>query len=92
MILDAFFTAPAKSPYKSQVKRLLQVNQGEMTREALQNALDLQDRKSFRERYLKPSLAEELIEMTIPDKLNSGLQQYRLTDMGQQWLHDCVGE
>jgi hypothetical protein len=71
---------------------LLQVIQGEMTREALQKALDLQDRKSFRERYLKPSLAEELIEMTIPDKPNSRLQQYRLTDKGQQWLHDRVGE
>ena len=38
MILDA---VSATTP---QVKRLLQVLQGEMTREALQNALDLQDR------------------------------------------------
>jgi hypothetical protein len=53
-----------------------------MSREALQKALNLQDRKSFRERYLKPSLAEGLIEMTIPDKPNSSLQKYRLTDKG----------
>ena len=94
MILDAVSTAaPQVAPQVTpQVKRLLQVLQGEMTREALQNALDLQDRKSFRERYLKPSLAEELIEMTIPGKPNSRLQQYRLTDKGQQWLHDRVGE
>gem|GEM_PF-6281349 len=39
MILDAVST-PAP-----QAKRLLQIIQGEMTREALQNALDLQDRK-----------------------------------------------
>lgn len=86
MIFDAVSTAaPQVAPQVTpQVKRLLQVLQGEMTREALQNALDLQDRKSFRERYLKPSLAEELIEMTIPDKPNSRLQQYRLTDKGQQ--------
>jgi len=24
--------------------------------------------------------------MTIPDKLNSRLQKYRLTDKGRQWL------
>jgi len=94
MILDAVATAaPQVAPHVTpQVKRLLQVLQGEMTREALQHALDLQDRKSFRERYLKPSLAEELIEMTIPDKPNSRLQQYRLTGKGRQWRPDCGGE
>ena len=57
-----------------------------MSREALQAALALQDRKSFRERYIKPALDESLIEMTIPDKPNSRLQKYRLTDKGRQWL------
>ena len=59
---------------------------GEMTREALQHALGLQDRKSFRERYLNPALAAELIEMTIPDKPNSRLQKYRHTDKGRHWV------
>jgi hypothetical protein len=59
---------------------------GEMSREALQGLLQLQDRKSFRDRYLKPALADGLIEMTIPDKPNSRLQQYRLTDKGRQWM------
>ncbi len=54
--------------------------------------LDMQDRKSFRERYLKPALVDGLIEMTIPDKPNSRLQKYRLTDKGQQWLHERVDE
>ena len=32
---------------------------------------------------VKPALADSLIEMTIPDKPNSRLQKYRLTDKGQ---------
>jgi DNA-binding PadR family transcriptional regulator len=55
-----------------------------MGREALQSALGLADRKSFRERYLRPALDDGLIEMTIPDKPNSRLQKYRLTDKGRQ--------
>jgi len=62
------------------------VIKGEMSREALQSALNLQDRKSFSGRYLKPALEDGLIEMTIPDKPNSRLQKYRLTDKGRQWL------
>ena len=92
MILDTVTTtAPQVSPQISpqvspQVSELLAAIRGEMGREALQSALGLSDRKSFRERYLKPALAEGLIEMTIPDKPNSRLQKYRLTDKGRQWL------
>lgn len=69
-----------------QVVQLLEVIRGEMTREELQSILELRDRQSFRKLYLKPALAEGLIEMTIPDKPNSRLQRYRLTDKGHQWL------
>jgi Fic family protein len=75
--------APQVAP---QVGELLAAIQGEMGRTALQIALGLADRKSFRERYLKPALDESLIEMTIPDKPNSRLQKYRLTVKGRQWL------
>ena len=77
-----------KSALKSppQVGALLAVIEGEMGRAALQSALGLSDRKSFRERYLKPALDGGLIEMTIPDKPNSRLQKYRLTDKGHHWL------
>ena len=54
-----------------------------MSREALQDALELQDRKSFRERYLKPALEQGLIQMSVPDKPNSRLQRYRLTESGR---------
>lgn len=87
-ILDAIRSvAPQVAPHVTpQVERLLRGLRGEMSREALQQALGLQDRKSFRERYLKPALAEGLIEMSIPDKPNSRLQRYRLTDTGRAVL------
>ncbi|MDQ6954991.1 MAG: Fic family protein [Mariprofundaceae bacterium] len=78
-VLDAVLQAtPQDSRQVSpQVKNLLDVMIGEMSRAALQHALGLRDRKSFRERYLKPALAQGMIEMTHPDKPHSKLQKYR---------------
>ena len=75
--------APHVTP---QVGELLATLDGEMSREELQVALKLSDRKSFRERYLKPALAGGLIEMTVPDRPSSRLQKYRLTGFGRRWL------
>lgn len=88
MVRDAIrTTAPQVTPQVTpQVGRLLAVIEGEMTRDVLQDLLELQDRKSFQARYLKPALAEALIEMTIPNKPNSRLQKYRLTEKGRRWL------
>ena len=88
MIFDAVIaSAPqATHPVTPQVGQLLLVMDGEMSREALQDLLHLQDRKSFRARYLRPALADEFIKMTIPDKPNSPLQRYQLTEKGRQWL------
>ena len=79
--------APQVTP---QVGALLAALRGAMTRQELQTALNLAERTSFRERYLKPALDDGLIEMTVPDKPNSRLQRYRLTEGGRQWLaeHD----
>ena len=81
MILDAVATsAPQVTPQVTpQVRELPAAIRGEMSRESLQSVLGLSDRKSFRERYLNPALADGLIEMTIPEKPNSRLQKYRLT-------------
>lgn len=65
-----------------QVKQLLIIMKDELSRESLQNALGLKDRKSFRQRYLLPALEQGLIEMTLPDKPSSSLQKYRLTKNG----------
>lgn len=75
--------APQVTP---QVGDLVTAIGGPMSRDALQTALGLRDRKSFRERYLQPAIAAGLIEMTRPDKPNSRLQQYRLTERGRHWL------
>lgn len=75
MILDAVTTStPQVAPQVTpRVGELLQTIVGEMSSKTLQTALGLADRKSFRERYLKPALDDGLIEMTIPDKPGSRL-------------------
>ena len=57
-----------------------------LLREELQARLNLSDRKSFTERYLKPALSLDLIEMTVPAKPRSRLQRYRLTPAGRKLL------
>lgn len=86
MVLGVVTTPQVAPQVTPQVGELMAAIQGEMGRNALQSVLGLSDRKSFRERYLKPALADGLIEMTIPDKPNSRLQKYRLTDKGRRWL------
>jgi hypothetical protein len=63
---------------------LLKHVRGEVSSATLQAALGLVDRKSFRERYLRSALDAGLIAMTRPDKPNSRLQCYYLTELGEQ--------
>jgi ATP-dependent DNA helicase RecG len=86
-------TTPQVPPQVTpQVGRLVAVVQGEMSREAMQEAIGIKDRKDFRMRYLRPALAAGLVEMTIPTKPNSRLQKYRLTGKGRRLMrrHDRV--
>ena len=59
------------------VKKLLGVIKGEMSRAELMRKLRLKDEKHFREAYLHPGLEAGLIEMTIPNKPKSRAQKYR---------------
>lgn len=65
-----------------QVEELIIVLDNEMGSLEVQQKLDLFDREHLRLSYLNPELELGLIEMTIPDKPNSSLQKYRLTQLG----------
>jgi hypothetical protein len=63
-----------------------------MKRSEAQIALNLKGQANFRDRYLNPALNLQLIEMTIPDKPQSRLQKYRLTEKGKAWLEKNIGK
>jgi len=71
-----------------QMAALLSVFRGEMGRDELLAALGLKDRKNLREVYLKPALADGIIEMSRPDALQSKRQTYRLTEKGKALFQD----
>lgn len=74
---------PQVTPQVKKLLLLLADNDEPLSREALLAQLGLKDRKSFSARYLAPALAHDWVEMTLPDKPNSRLQRYRLTEAGR---------
>ncbi len=71
-----------------EVRRLLAVLQGEMSRKALMRALQLRDAEHFRRHYLKPSLEGGWVEMTQPQSPRSPTQRYRLTPRASAWIEE----
>jgi len=65
-----------------QVKKLIMIFKGDLTREELQKKLELNDKENFRKLYLIPGLENNLIEMTNPDERNNTNQKYHLTSKG----------
>ncbi len=58
------------------------------SRKALMEKLGLKGRDNFEKLYLAPALTAQWVERTIPDKPNSRLQKYRLTEAGRRRLQD----
>ncbi len=65
-------------PDKTSVDRLLSaLGNGTLSAAELMERLGLAHRPTFRKNYLNPTLEQNLIERTIPDKPNSKNQKYR---------------
>lgn len=71
----------------TQVEKLLRaIESGPQSREELQSASGLANRRHFQRFYMEPLITSGWIERTIPDKPNSRLQKYHLTEKGRAWL------
>jgi ATP-dependent DNA helicase RecG len=80
-------TDPVSDPVGDPVTRILRVLQTDALSPAvIQRALGIKHRPTFRKNYLRPALAERLIEMSLPAKPTSRLQKYRLTEAGRTRL------
>lgn len=80
---------PCKYPASTQqvtlqVGNLIRCLDGECTRAEILQRLGLRDRFNLTKEYLRPAIAEGLVEMTIPDKPRSSKQRYRLTSSGRE--------
>lgn len=62
------------------------------SRREMMEKLGLRGRDNFERLYLRPALDMGLIEMTIPEKPNSRLQKYRVTQKGQKMLERMNAE
>ena len=80
-------TDPVADPVTDPVDQLLRaLASGPLAPSMLLARLGLRHRPTFRSNYLRPALEGRWIEMTLPDKPSSRLQQYRLTAAGRARL------
>jgi hypothetical protein len=56
------------------------------SRQELQDAAQMKNRKHFRKAYMEPLVRTDLLALTIPDKPTSRLQKYRLTEKEKRLL------
>lgn len=74
----------------TQTNAMKSIENKELSRKEIFAALGMSgDSRSFR-RHLQPLIEAGLIEMTVPDKPNSRLQKYRLTDSGKAQLQTSL--
>lgn len=82
-----------------EIKNLLKVFEGEMSRQEIQAVLGLKHSGNFRENYLEPAFEDALILMRHPESPNHPSQKYSLSDKGHLYrqqllegLHEGVSE
>ena len=56
--------------------------------EDIREGFGLKSRRRLRETWLAPALSAGLIQYTFPEKPNSRLQKYRLTDAGRKMTNE----
>ena len=61
---------------------LLNVFNGEHNRQALQELLELSDRKNFREKYLRPAIEGGFVVLVKGENKYSPKAKYKLTPLG----------
>ena len=76
----------------AEIKAFLAVFSGDMSRVELMNKLALKNAEHFRLHYLRRALEGGLIEMTLPNKPQSRLQKYRLTEAAKKLLRQATNE
>ncbi len=78
-------TPEVKPEVTPEVEKLLElmIKHTALSRSEVQELLQLKDEKNMRIRYISPALKNGWIELTVPDKPNSRLQKYRITEKGR---------
>jgi ATP-dependent DNA helicase RecG len=61
-----------------------------MSRKEIQEVLELKDRRNFRENYLGPAIAQELVSMKYPHNPSHNKQKYHLTAKGETLQRDIL--
>ena len=81
-------TGPVTEPVAPAVVVLIRILEasGDLGSADIRRILGLKHRAHVREHYVNPSLGGGWIEMSIPDKPNSRLQKYQLTQAGRARL------
>lgn len=80
-VLNKYWTSGEQVSEK--LAALIKSIEGEKTRSALQEVVNIKSRRYFIEEYLNPGIKQGFIEMTIPEKPQSSRQRYRLTGKGK---------
>lgn len=69
-----------------QCQVLAMLREGVMSTPELAREVGIGQPKDMRRRYLRLLLDMRFVEYTIPDKPNSRLRKYRLTEKGRAWV------